>query len=77
MTGETARQAGDGRPAAWQVIETRRDARDEGKCVVCHNPEVEGSDPSPYQGRMPFLEQRKGIPHVVRELNCHGAVSVL
>ena len=29
--GETARQAGDGRPAAWQVIETRWDVRDKGK----------------------------------------------
>ena len=38
---------------------------------MAHNPEVEGSNPSPrYQGQRPFLEQRKGLLHVVCARSC-------
>src|SRR6266581_3030674 len=62
-TGETARQAGDGRPAAWQVIETRRDAGDKGNVRrLAHNPEVEGSNPSPAtKARGPFSNRERAF----------------
>ena len=42
------RDTGDARPAAQQVIETRRDAGD-GRDArrMAHNPEVAGSNPAP------------------------------
>ena len=42
---------------------------------MAHNPEVEGSSPSPAtnQGQRPFLEQRKGLLHVVCKRICARA----
>jgi hypothetical protein len=46
--GETVRDTGDARPAAQQVIETRRDAGDVGDARrMAHSPEVAGSNSAP------------------------------
>jgi hypothetical protein len=47
-TGETTRDVGDGQRSDSLVSETRRDAGDRGDVRrMAHNPEVEGSNPSP------------------------------
>ena len=66
-TWETTRDTGDAQPGLRLVSETRRNAGDGGDVRrMAHNPEVEGSNPSPrYQGQRPVLEQRTGLLLVV------------
>src|SRR6478752_7408477 len=69
-TRETKRDLNDAQQGLRLVSETLRDAGDGGDVRrSAHNPEVEGSNPSPAtKARRLFLEQRKGLLHVV----CHG-----
>ena len=62
-TRETARDADDGRRAHRQVSETRRDAGDVGDvCRMAHNPEVEGSNPSPAtKAKGPFSNRERAF----------------
>ncbi len=67
-TGETGRDAGDGRQAHRQVSETGRDAGDVGDARRgAHNPEVAGSNPAPAtnsagQGPLPVTEGAFSLP---------------
>ena len=62
-TGETAQDVGDNHCLDSLVRETRRNVGDEGDARrMAHNPEVEGSNPSPAtksagQGPLPILEE--------------------
>ena len=66
-TGETKQDTSDAWLGLDLVSDMRRNPGDgEDARRMAHNPEVEGSNPSPrYQGQRPFLEQRKGLLHVV------------
>ena len=77
LTNETGRNRADdvrrwrrsARPSPSQRDVPERRRRGDA-CRIAHNPEVEGSNSSPYQGQRPFLEQRKGLLHVVCKLTC-------
>jgi hypothetical protein len=67
------RDTGGAQPGLCLVSETRHNARDTGDMRrSANNPEVEGSFKSlpRYQGQRPFLEQRKGLLHVVCKPMC-------
>ena len=73
--GETTRETADAHRGLRRVSETRRNAGDGGDARrMAHNPSSRVQIPPRYQGRRPFLERRKGLLHVVRELICarHG-----
>ncbi len=85
-TGETGRDAGDGRQAHPQVSETRRDAGDVGDARrMAHNPEVAGSNPAPAtKARGPFSNREgafcmcrvHGIVHEASEEGRRGGWAV-
>ena len=59
-TGETTRDTGDAHQGLRRVSETRRNARDrEDVRRMAHNPEVEGSNPSPATKARGPLSNRK------------------
>ena len=62
-TGETMRDTGDAQPGLRLVSETRRDAGDGGDVRrMAHNPEVEGSNPSPAtKARGPFSNRERAF----------------
>jgi hypothetical protein len=62
-TWETTRDTGDAHQGLRLVSETRRDAEDGGDaCRSSHNPEVEGSNPSPAtKARGPFSNRERAF----------------
>jgi hypothetical protein len=73
-TGETTRDTGDAQRGLHLVSETRRNTGDRGDVRrMAHNPEVEGSNPSPATkdaGQKTLFEQGEGLLRVVCKLIC-------